>query len=282
MGKCLSSATLQSAQYQSVSNRAVSNTPVSDHNNSILPSKDKHIYQGITSSNNNISISPIQTNNISQNNSIKIQKPLPKIENGEEFVKFLMTQFCPNPTVSSNISLDNYYKKLNSHFSKALNYVKVGNDIKSYIELMRFCQLYTTLSKHNNFLLKQYEKLRNLNKKRCNNALSKLEELKPKLMQRYDEIKQNKIQENINKNKSNTNIYKETAGEILEYIHQMPSAPIIQTDETNNILLEQHPSTPLIMESKQSNKYPTPKHSEKHQVVDNKIIEYIKQKPEHK
>eukprot|EP01084_Bolivina_argentea_P047125 86818_1 len=102
MGKCLSSATLQSAQYQSVSNRAVSNTPVTDHNNSILPIKDKHIYQGITSSNNNISISPIQTciaktNNISHNSSIKIQKLLPKIENGEEFAKFLMTQFCPNP-----------------------------------------------------------------------------------------------------------------------------------------------------------------------------------------
>eukprot|EP00483_Globobulimina_turgida_P012462 UN12485 len=112
-----------------------------------------------------------------------------KFESGEEFVKNLVNEYCPDPTVSSTIRLETYYKKAHSLFHQALDFVKQGNAARSYIELMRFCQLITHLTTHNGYSSKQYEKDRNLNKRRLNNAITKLEELKPKLIKSYnDEI----------------------------------------------------------------------------------------------
>eukprot|EP00483_Globobulimina_turgida_P001577 UN01579 len=113
-----------------------------------------------------------------------------KFESGEEFVKNLVNQYCPEPTVSSTIRLETYYKKAHGMFHQAIDFVKQNNDARSYIELMRYCQLISKLTTHNSYHLKQYEKDKNLNKRRLNNAITKLEELKPKLIKSYnDEIK---------------------------------------------------------------------------------------------
>merc|ERR1719410_729170 len=78
-------------------------------------------------------------------------------------------------------------------FYQALDFVKAGNDARSYIELMRYAQFFSALCSHNSFNAKQYLKDRNLNKKRLNNAITKLEELKPKLIKSYnDEIAKEK------------------------------------------------------------------------------------------
>eukprot|EP01084_Bolivina_argentea_P029767 55246_1 len=114
-----------------------------------------------------------------------------KFKSGKEFHMNLVTQYCPEPTVSNDIPLTTYYEKAHSMFHQALYFVKQGNDVRSYIELMRYCQLITTLPMHNNYNLKQYEKDNNLNKRRLNNGIYKLEELKPKLIEAYNaEIKQ--------------------------------------------------------------------------------------------
>eukprot|EP01084_Bolivina_argentea_P254990 428785_1 len=116
-----------------------------------------------------------------------------KFQNGEEFVKNLVSQYCPDPTVSSTIRLETYYKKAHSMFHHALDFVKQGNDARSYIELMRYCQLISTLTTHNGYNLKQYEKDKNLNKRRLEKAITKLEILKPKLIKTYnDEIEKEK------------------------------------------------------------------------------------------
>eukprot|EP01084_Bolivina_argentea_P150889 263440_1 len=113
-----------------------------------------------------------------------------KFKSGEEFVKSLVSQYCPEPTVSNSIRLDTYYKKSHTLFYHALDFVKTGNDARSYVELMRYCQLIANLSNHNSYSSKQYEKDKNLNKRRLNNAITKLEELKPRLVKAYnDEIK---------------------------------------------------------------------------------------------
>merc|ERR1719410_2942174 len=78
-------------------------------------------------------------------------------------------------------------------FYQALDFVKAGNDARSYIELMRYAQFFSALCSHNSFNSKQYQKDRNLNKKRLNNAITKLEELKPRLIKAYnDEIEKEK------------------------------------------------------------------------------------------
>eukprot|EP01083_Nonionella_stella_P047775 127893_1 len=122
-----------------------------------------------------------------------------KFKSGEQFVMNLVREYCPEPTVSSSISLTAYYKKANSMFHQALDFVIQGNDTRSYIELMRYCQLITTLMTHNNYNLKQYEKDKNINKRRLNNAITKLEELKPKLIESYNtEIKREREANNNN------------------------------------------------------------------------------------
>eukprot|EP00484_Ammonia_sp_Unknown_P017391 CAMPEP_0197034850 /NCGR_PEP_ID=MMETSP1384-20130603/12804_1 /TAXON_ID=29189 /ORGANISM="Ammonia sp." /LENGTH=302 /DNA_ID=CAMNT_0042464817 /DNA_START=37 /DNA_END=942 /DNA_ORIENTATION=- len=110
-----------------------------------------------------------------------------KFKSGEEFVKNLVSEYCPEPTVSSTIRLETYYKKAHGMFHQALDFVKQGNDARSYIELMRYAQLVMALSAHNSYSQKQYEKDKNLNKRRLNNAVTKLEELKPRLVKQYNE-----------------------------------------------------------------------------------------------
>merc|ERR1712228_513490 len=135
----------------------------------------------------------VQTSNLTPNHCFVVVKSIMKYKDGEEFVKNLVAQYCPDPTVSNSIRLDTYYKKAHSMFYQALDFVKAGNDARSYIELMRYAQFFSALSKHNGFSQKQYQKDRNLNKKRLNNAITKLEELKPKLIKSYnDEIEKEK------------------------------------------------------------------------------------------
>eukprot|EP00485_Elphidium_margaritaceum_P022935 CAMPEP_0202713308 /NCGR_PEP_ID=MMETSP1385-20130828/52494_1 /ASSEMBLY_ACC=CAM_ASM_000861 /TAXON_ID=933848 /ORGANISM="Elphidium margaritaceum" /LENGTH=384 /DNA_ID=CAMNT_0049373611 /DNA_START=12 /DNA_END=1166 /DNA_ORIENTATION=+ len=110
-----------------------------------------------------------------------------KFKNGEEFVKSLVIEYCPEPSVSSTIKLDLYFKKAHDLFYHGLDFVKDGNDARSYIELMRYSQLMMAIATHNAYSMKQYEKEKNVNKRRLNNAITKLEGLKPKLIQQYNE-----------------------------------------------------------------------------------------------
>ena len=110
-----------------------------------------------------------------------------KYSNGEEFVSALVNKHCPQPTISSTLSLNTYYKKANTIFNQALNYVKQGNHPKAYIELMKYSQLILKLSSHNQYNLKQFEKDKKINKRRLNNAILKLEEIKPQLIKAYDD-----------------------------------------------------------------------------------------------
>eukprot|EP01084_Bolivina_argentea_P257293 433449_1 len=109
-----------------------------------------------------------------------------KYKSGEEFVKNLVSEYCPDPTVSNNIKLQTYYNKAHSIFNHAIDFVKQGNDARSYIELMRFCQLVTTLTTHNSYNETEYLSDKKLNKKRLLKAITKLETLKPKLIQAYN------------------------------------------------------------------------------------------------
>eukprot|EP01084_Bolivina_argentea_P048982 90153_1 len=142
-----------------------------------------------------------------------------KFKSGDEFVKNLVTAYCPEPTVSSTIRLDTYYKKAHSMFHQALDFVKQGNDARSYIELMRYCQLITTLTTHNNYNLKQYEKDKNINKRRLNNAITKLEELKPKLIESYNtEIKRER----------------QASNNASSVVPSAPSAPDLEEEKEDN------------------------------------------------
>lgn len=116
-----------------------------------------------------------------------------RFKSGDEFVSNLVSEYCPEPSISSTIRLETYYKKAHSMFHQALDFVKQGNDARSYIELMRFAQFIMQLTNHNSYSMKQYEKEKNLNKKRLTNAITKMEELRPKLVKAYnDEIKKDK------------------------------------------------------------------------------------------
>jgi len=85
-------------------------------------------------------------------------------------------------------------RKAHSLFHHALDVVKQGNDANAYVELMRYANLVVALSSHNNYNAKQYEKDKNLNKRRLKNAIVKLEELKPKLVSAYNaEIEKERI-----------------------------------------------------------------------------------------
>ena len=110
-----------------------------------------------------------------------------KYSNGEEFVSALVTEHCPQPVISSSLSLNTYYKRANSIFNQALNNVKQSNHAKAYIELMKYSQLILKLSSHSQYNLKEYEKDKKLNKRRLNNAILKLEEIKPQLIKAYND-----------------------------------------------------------------------------------------------
>merc|ERR1719245_1835920 len=59
---------------------------------------------------------------------------------------------------------------------------------------MRYANFVMKLSEHNSHGMKQYEKDKTVNKRRVLNALTKLEELKPKLVAAYDaEIEKERI-----------------------------------------------------------------------------------------
>jgi len=155
------------------------------------------------------------------NHCFVVIKSIMKYKNGEEFVKNLVNEYCPDPSISNSIRLDTYYKKAHGMFYQALDFVKAGNDARSYIELMRYAQFFSALSKHNSFNAKQYQKDRNLNKKRLNNAITKLEELKPKLIKSYnDEIEKEKQRLLHQEPKTNDNI--------------IPSAPELNENDNNN------------------------------------------------
>jgi len=109
-----------------------------------------------------------------------------RFKNGNEFVSNLVEQYCPPHSVSSTIRLETYYRKAHSMFHHALDVVKQGNDANAYVELMRYANLVVALSTHNSYNAKQYDKDKNLNKRRLKNAITKLEELKPKLVNAYN------------------------------------------------------------------------------------------------
>jgi len=88
--------------------------------------------------------------------------------------------------VSSTIRLETYYRKCHSLWHHALDVVKQGNDSNAYVELMRYANLVVALSAHNSFSSKQYERDRNLNKRRLSKAIAKLEVLRPKLVAAYN------------------------------------------------------------------------------------------------
>jgi len=70
---------------------------------------------------------------------------------------------------------------------------------------MRFSQFIVQLSEHTNYNQKTFEREKNLNKKRLSNAITKMEELKPNIIESYnEEIK--KETENKNNEKNNNNI----------------------------------------------------------------------------
>ena len=71
--------------------------------------------------------------------------------------------------------------------------MKQENDARAYIELMRYSQLIMAISSHSSYNLKQYEKEKNLNQRRLKNAITKMEELKPKLIKQYNEMKKQHV-----------------------------------------------------------------------------------------
>jgi len=109
-----------------------------------------------------------------------------KFKDGNEFVSNLVSTYCPPHSVSSTIRLETYYRKAHSMFHHALEVVKQGNEANAYVELMRYANLVVALGTHNNYNSKQYEKDKNLNKRRLGNAITKLEELKPRLVNAYN------------------------------------------------------------------------------------------------
>jgi len=126
-----------------------------------------------------------------------------RFQNGEEFVKNLVSTYCPTPSISNTISLQTYFKKADNIYYQAVDFVKVGNEPRAYIELMRFSQFIVQLSEHTNYNQKTFEREKNLNKKRLSNAITKMEELKPKIIESYnEEIK--KETENKNNEKKPT------------------------------------------------------------------------------
>jgi len=116
-----------------------------------------------------------------------------RFENGEEFVKYLVATYCPEPTVSNTIKLQTYFNKAHNIYYQATDFVKAGNDPRAYVELMRFSQLAIHLAEHNSYNQKSHEREKNLNKKCLTNAITKMEELKPRIVESYNqEIKKAK------------------------------------------------------------------------------------------
>jgi len=119
-----------------------------------------------------------------------------RFKDGNEFVSNLVESYCPPYPVSSTIRLETYYRKAHLLFHQALDVVKQGNEANAYVELMRYANLVVALSAHNNYNSKQYEKDKNLNKRRLKNAITKLEELKPRLVNAYNaEIEKERLRQ---------------------------------------------------------------------------------------
>ena len=109
-----------------------------------------------------------------------------RFKNGREFVNNLVSEYCPEPSVLNSIHLTIYFNKAHDLYYKAKDFLQAENIGRAYIELMRFAQLVIKLQEHNSFQDKAYQRDRNLNKRRLENAIAKLEELKPKIIAEYD------------------------------------------------------------------------------------------------
>jgi len=130
-------------------------------------------------------------------------------ENGSEYVKNLVQNYCPDPSVSNIIRLDTYFKKAHNLFNQALEFLKMGEEQEhhAYIYLMRYCQLVLALQKHNEYNLKKHLSEKQKHEKRVEKVVGKLEALKPRIILAYDkEIENKKAQaetQNTNNEESN-------------------------------------------------------------------------------
>ena len=116
---------------------------------------------------------------------------------GQEFVNHLVSKYCPEPSVVNSTCLTVYFTKAHDLYNKGQKFLQQEKIRRGYVELMRFAQLVLKLQEHNLYNDDRYETHRKLNKKRLQNAIEKLEELKPKIIANYNnQIKLQQQQQN--------------------------------------------------------------------------------------
>jgi len=182
-----------------------------------------------------------------------------RFKSGEDYVRNLVSEFCPDPNISNTIRLETYFKKAHNLFHEALDFVKMGEekDPQAYIYLMRFSQLVASLPTHSSYSSKEHTREKQLNRRRVENALLKLEELKPKLIASYNKAieeektkgqqKSTDVTESTNKEKTETDKDKDQDKEKEnenENESKVPSTKgnLPSTERWNN-LLPSEPST---------------------------------------
>ncbi|ETO22263.1 hypothetical protein RFI_14937 [Reticulomyxa filosa] len=111
-----------------------------------------------------------------------------KFKSGEDFVRNLVSEYCPEPNISNTIRLETYYKKAHNLFHESSDLVKMGeaNAPHAYVVLMRLSQLIAALQNHSSYNMKEYAKEKQLNMRRLKNAILKMEELKPRRKERIE------------------------------------------------------------------------------------------------
>ncbi|ETO15951.1 hypothetical protein RFI_21409 [Reticulomyxa filosa] len=111
-----------------------------------------------------------------------------RFKSGEDFVRNLAIEYCPEPNISNTIRLETYYKKAHNLFHESLDLVKMGEAKAphAYIALMRLSQLIAALQNHSSYNMKEHAKEKQLNTRRLKNAILKMEELKPQLIAAYN------------------------------------------------------------------------------------------------
>ena len=108
-------------------------------------------------------------------------------QNGEEFLRSMIKQYCNKPKIVSTTELSAYYLNAMGHFNKAIEYKKDKKDFGAYIELMRYADIVTAIKKtHCQYNKKKYRPQKELHQKRLSNVINELEKLKPELIGRYN------------------------------------------------------------------------------------------------
>ena len=107
-------------------------------------------------------------------------------QNGEEFLRFMVAKYCIKPKVVNTTDLSAYYHIGMGHFNKAIEHKKDKKEFGAYIELMRYADIIASIKTHKSYHMKKYKPQKELHQKRLSNVINELEQLKPELIQKYN------------------------------------------------------------------------------------------------